>query len=158
MTDRPSPFTLRELRDHMLPPVARMIFAGRTAVRTVVAPFDSPRFGLVPRFGPWMAIVVPTDAAGDAIHVARGRPARRAASAPFAALAVCLLLLRLTDAMTETGETAGMQVHRAHWVAVKQVKTASRTGDRAILTMAQGPDIPVSHRDIPALTEAGLLP
>lgn len=240
------------MRGHMLAPMALLIFAGLTAVLTLVAPFDSARFGVVPRFGYWLTIVVPTYAAGYAINAAfRGprfatwsRPARVVASALCTALAVSLLvltltfamtgvlppranlpvfigntfaiagivavlmdvilaqphrapagpapllsrlphdkraplvsisvedhyvrvrttqgeemlLLRLSDAMAETGETTGMQVHRSHWVALNQVKTATRTGDRAILMMAQGPDIPVSRRYIPALKEAGLLP
>lgn len=69
-----------------------------------------------------------------------------------------LVLLRLGDAMREVGATAGIQVHRSHWVAVDQVSAAQRKGDRAILTMAHGPDIPVSRRYVPAIKEAGLLP
>lgn len=69
-----------------------------------------------------------------------------------------MLLLRLADAMGEVGATPGLQVHRSHWVATDQVQAARREGDRAILTMTYGPEIPVSRRYVPALREAGLLP
>jgi len=69
-----------------------------------------------------------------------------------------LILIRLTDAMAEVGDTPGLQVHRSHWVATKAVKSARRDGARAILTMANGMDIPVSRTYLPAIKEAGLLP
>ena len=68
-----------------------------------------------------------------------------------------LILLRLGDAMAEVGETAGLQVHRSHWVATDQVTAARRDGARAILTMSDGRDIPVSRTYVPAIKEAGLL-
>ena len=66
--------------------------------------------------------------------------------------------MRLADAIAETGDTAGLQVHRSHWVALDQVRGVRREGDRAILSMAHGPDIPASRSNIAALKEAGLLP
>lgn len=69
-----------------------------------------------------------------------------------------LVLIRLGDAMKETGSVNGMQVHRSHWVALDQVAAAKRSGDRAILTMSNGRDIPVSRSYVPAIKEAGLLP
>ena len=68
-----------------------------------------------------------------------------------------MVLLRLSDAMRETGSVPGGQVHRSHWVAFDQVTQARRTGDRAILTMRVGPDIPVSRANLAKLREAGLL-
>ena len=67
-----------------------------------------------------------------------------------------LVLIRLADAIAETGQ-AGLQVHRSHWVAKDQVTACRRSGDRAVLTMANGDEIPASRRYIPALREAGLL-
>ncbi len=67
-----------------------------------------------------------------------------------------MLLMRLSDAIREVG-TAGLQVHRSHWVATDQVKSAIRQGDRAVLQMRHGGDIPVSRRHISAIKEAGLL-
>ena len=69
-----------------------------------------------------------------------------------------LILMRLSDAMREVGATTGLQVHRSHWVALSQVTSASRTGDRAELTMSDGTVIPVSRSYIPAVRDAGLLP
>ena len=69
-----------------------------------------------------------------------------------------LILLRLSDAMGETQGANGMQVHRSHWVALDQVAAAKRQGDRAILTMSDGRDIPVSRSYVPAIKDAGLLP
>jgi hypothetical protein len=69
-----------------------------------------------------------------------------------------LLLMRLTDAIREVGASKGVQVHRSHWVALDAVQAARREGDRAILTMAHGPEIPVSRTNVPAIREAGLLP
>ncbi|MGH1367494.1 MAG: LytTR family DNA-binding domain-containing protein [Maritimibacter sp.] len=69
-----------------------------------------------------------------------------------------LVLLRLSDAIAEVGDTPGLQVHRSHWVATKAVKAAKRDGARAILTLADGRDIPASRTYIPALKDAGVLP
>ncbi|MFT5743933.1 MAG: hypothetical protein ACI86S_002011 [Paracoccaceae bacterium] len=69
-----------------------------------------------------------------------------------------IALMRLRDAIKEVVATGGMQVHRAHWVAKPRMTSASRTGDRAILPMTVGRDIPVSRRYVPAIKEAGLLP
>jgi hypothetical protein len=69
-----------------------------------------------------------------------------------------LVLMRLGDAMRETGDTPGIRVHRSHWVATEQVRAVRRRGDGALLTMAAGPDIPVSRAHVPALRAAGLLP
>ena len=69
-----------------------------------------------------------------------------------------LLLMRLSDAMGETGETQGLQVHRSHWVALVAIQSARREGAKAILTLTDGREIPASRTYIPALKEAGVLP
>jgi len=69
-----------------------------------------------------------------------------------------LVLIRLSDAIAETEGDHGTQVHRSHWVALGQVKAATRKGDRAILTLLDGREIPVSRSFIPAIKDAGLLP
>ncbi len=69
-----------------------------------------------------------------------------------------MVLIRLADAMREAAPTAGLQVHRSHWVALSAVTAARRDGDRAILTLSDGTEIPVSRANIPAIREAGLLP
>lgn len=69
-----------------------------------------------------------------------------------------LLLLRLADAIAEAAPTRGMQVHRSHWVALDQIASARRDGQKAVLTMQNGSDIPVSRTYVKALKEAGVLP
>lgn len=69
-----------------------------------------------------------------------------------------MVLLRLSDAIREVGATNGLQVHRSHWVALAHVAAVSRRGDGAILSMAQGDDIPVSRANMAAVRDAGLLP
>lgn len=69
-----------------------------------------------------------------------------------------MMLMRLADAIREVGPTKGAQVHRSHWAAFDQVASVTRDGDRAVLHMTAGGDIPVSRRHIPTIKEAGLLP
>lgn len=69
-----------------------------------------------------------------------------------------MVLMRLSDAIREAGDTPGLQVHRAHWVARASVVAARKTGETAILTLRDGTEIPVSRRYVPALRAAGLLP
>jgi len=69
-----------------------------------------------------------------------------------------LVLMRLSDAIGETAPTPGLQVHRSHWIATGQVRAARREGARAVLTMSDGQDIPVSRSRVAAVREAGLLP
>lgn len=69
-----------------------------------------------------------------------------------------LVLMRLSDAIAETQGLSGLQVHRSHWVAVSQAVACKRNGDKAVLTMSCGRDIPVSRTYIKAVRAAGLLP
>jgi hypothetical protein len=69
-----------------------------------------------------------------------------------------MLLMRLGDAIREAAPTPGLRVHRSHWIATGAVRAARRDGDRAVLEMTAGGDIPASRSHIPALREAGLLP
>lgn len=69
-----------------------------------------------------------------------------------------MLLMRLADAIREVGTTRGLQVHRSHWIALDQVTAATRKGDGAVLSLAHGPDIPVSRANVTKIKEAGLLP
>ncbi len=69
-----------------------------------------------------------------------------------------MILIRLADAIREAAPTSGLQVHRSHWVALDAVKAARRDGDRAIITLSDRSEIPVSRANVPAIREAGLLP
>lgn len=68
-----------------------------------------------------------------------------------------LVLMRLADAMNEVGSTEGLQVHRSHWVARDAIQSVKRDGDRAILTLIDGTEIPASRRFIPDLKAAKIL-
>jgi len=59
--------------------------------------------------------------------------------------------------MAEAASCPGLQVHRSHWVARDKVMSGRREGNRAILTMANGREVPVSRTFIPAVKSAGLL-
>ncbi len=69
-----------------------------------------------------------------------------------------MVLMRLSDAIRETGGIPGDQVHRSHWVAWDHVDRARREGDRAVLTMSDGHEIPVSRANVAKLRDQGLLP
>ena len=59
-----------------------------------------------------------------------------------------LLLMRLGDAIAETGEDAGLQIHRSHWVSDAGVKSLTREGGKAprlVLTTTDGKSLPVSR-------------
>lgn len=69
-----------------------------------------------------------------------------------------LLLMRLSDAIRETGDVQGLQIHRSHWVALEHVQTAVRRGDKAVLTLTDGRQLPASRSNIKALKDVGILP
>jgi DNA-binding LytR/AlgR family response regulator len=71
---------------------------------------------------------------------------------------VSLVLMRLSDAIRETGDIDGLQVHRSHWVSVKHITSAKRDGDRAILTLSDGRDLPASRSYVKTLKERAILP
>ncbi len=69
-----------------------------------------------------------------------------------------LLLMRLSDAIAETGDTEGLQIHRSHWVALDAVRAARRDGQGAVLTLTDGRELPVSRANLAKVKAAGLLP
>jgi DNA-binding LytR/AlgR family response regulator len=56
-----------------------------------------------------------------------------------------LILLRFSDALGEIGPTAGLQVHRSHWVADNFVAGVNRANGKLSLVLADGAEIPVSR-------------
>lgn len=68
------------------------------------------------------------------------------------------LLLRLSDAIAESAPTPGLRIHRSHWVALDQITAARRDGPRAVVTLTDGRDYPVSRSSLAALEQTGLLP
>lgn len=68
-----------------------------------------------------------------------------------------LILLRLSDAIAEAQGVPGLQIHRSHWVALSHVTRARRDGARAVLTLKDGREVPVSRTYLPDVKGAGLL-
>ena len=56
-----------------------------------------------------------------------------------------LVLLRFSDALEELGATAGLQVHRSHFVADAHVDRLLRSEGRLAILMKDGREIPVSR-------------
>lgn len=66
-----------------------------------------------------------------------------------------LILMRLSDAVVELEGIEGAQTHRSWWVAREAVTEAKRGDGRAVLTLANGAEAPVSRAYAKALREAG---
>ncbi|HTJ58080.1 MAG TPA: LytTR family DNA-binding domain-containing protein [Devosiaceae bacterium] len=68
-----------------------------------------------------------------------------------------LVLMRLSDAIRETGATAGLQIHRSHWVALDAVSRVIKADGRVAVELTTGDRLPVSRGYLPAVREAGLV-
>lgn len=68
-----------------------------------------------------------------------------------------LVLMRFADAIAETDGTAGLQIHRSHWVANDAVEKAVRRDGKLHLKLRDGTELPVSRGFQAAVKEAGLL-
>jgi DNA-binding LytR/AlgR family response regulator len=66
-----------------------------------------------------------------------------------------LILMRLTDAIEELEGLEGAQTHRSWWVAKAAVTDAERLDGRAVLTLRDGAEVPVSRGFAKALRSAG---
>ena len=66
-----------------------------------------------------------------------------------------LILMRLSDAVTELEGLEGAQTHRSWWVARDAVQDVKRGDGRATLTLDGGLVVPVSRRHARALRAAG---
>ena len=70
-----------------------------------------------------------------------------------------LILMRLSDALTELEGLEGAQTHRSWWAAKSAVASVARGDGRAALTLDGGPGgelvVPVSRRYAKALRDAG---
>ena len=67
-----------------------------------------------------------------------------------------LVLMRLADAMRETGAVPGLQIHRSHWVARDAVVRVQRSAGKVTLELSNGMRLPVSRGFLPAVRAAGL--
>ena len=61
--------------------------------------------------------------------------------------------MRLTDAVAEFGDL-GMQVHRSYWVAHRHVLGTVNCGERTLLRLTSGHQVPVSRTYVPAVHAA----
>jgi hypothetical protein len=68
-----------------------------------------------------------------------------------------LILLRLSDALAELEGIEGAQTHRSWWVAREAVQGAKRGDGRAVLTLANGEQVPVSRTYAQSLRAEGWL-
>jgi hypothetical protein len=68
-----------------------------------------------------------------------------------------LVLLRLADAMRETGAVAGLQIHRSHWVAMDAVQGTLRKDGKLYVKMQDGALLPVSRSFQAAVRAAGVI-
>lgn len=68
-----------------------------------------------------------------------------------------LILIRLSDAITELEGLEGAQTHRSWWVARDAVESSRRDGDKLLLVLKGGVEAPVSRPNVRTLREAGWL-
>jgi hypothetical protein len=68
-----------------------------------------------------------------------------------------LVLMRLGDAIRETGNVAGLQIHRSHWVTLDAVEGPKRQGGRLFLKMTDGALLPVSRGAQESVKAAGIV-
>lgn len=66
------------------------------------------------------------------------------------------LLMRLSDAVEETGPTEGARVHRSHWVAWDAVEGVEKSAERLQLRMRNGAVVPVSKTYRALVEERGI--
>jgi DNA-binding LytR/AlgR family response regulator len=66
-----------------------------------------------------------------------------------------LILMRLADAIVELEGVEGAQTHRSWWVARAAIATAERSDGRAMLTLKDGAEVPVSRGFAKQLRSAG---
>jgi len=68
-----------------------------------------------------------------------------------------LILLRLGDAIAELEGLEGAQTHRSWWVAKSAVADVAKLDGRAVLTLKDGAEVPVSRGFVKDLRAAGWL-
>lgn len=65
-----------------------------------------------------------------------------------------MVLMRLADAIRETGDVPGLQIHRSHWVAKDAVKAIRRIEGKTMIETKTGALLPVSRTYLPAVRAA----
>ncbi|NNE41187.1 MAG: LytTR family transcriptional regulator [Marinicaulis sp.] len=72
-------------------------------------------------------------------------------------LGEALILMRLSDAITELGEGAGLQTHRSWWVASDGVAEVKSENGKRVLVLKSGAAAPVSRSFATAVKDAGFV-
>lgn len=65
-----------------------------------------------------------------------------------------LILMRFSDAMKELADAEGLQIHRAHWVALSAVKKPIRKDGKLIIETVDGERLPVSRSHTKTVRQA----
>lgn len=55
-----------------------------------------------------------------------------------------MILMRMSDALKELDGYDGMRIHRSHWAASTHMMSLARKGNKTLLTLSDGRDLPVS--------------
>ncbi|MEM0929422.1 MAG: LytTR family DNA-binding domain-containing protein [Pseudomonadota bacterium] len=66
-----------------------------------------------------------------------------------------LVLLRLSDAVNETGDLEGIQVHRSWWVAKEGIGAVRKRSEGGTVVLKNGTEAPISRRSMAQVKEAG---
>ncbi len=73
-------------------------------------------------------------------------------------LGSCLVLYRMSDAVSELARSPGLQVHRSYWVQRDAVIAVERGRGGPVLVLKNGMKVPVSRSLRHAVRKAGLIP
>lgn len=65
--------------------------------------------------------------------------------------------MRFADAVETVGPSAGVQVHRSHWVAWAHVKSVEREGAKRVVVVSDGSRLPVARGRVDSLRAHGLI-
>ncbi len=63
----------------------------------------------------------------------------------YTAIGSHMLLMRFGDALDELDAIDGMRIHRSHWVAMDGVAETRKSGERLIIVLKDGRELPVSR-------------
>lgn len=74
----------------------------------------------------------------------------------FTARGKAMVLLRLADAIRETGDTPGLQNHRSHWVARDAIKAIRKEQGKVLVETRGGALLPVSRSYLAAVRALSL--
>lgn len=68
-----------------------------------------------------------------------------------------LVLIRLSDAIAETGDIIGLRIHRSHWVVVDQIVSVAKKDSKAMLTTKNSAIFPISRTYMAQAKDLGIV-